>query len=497
MKSLLSQPIARALVYAALLLIAAPLHALEYRVQFGAEDNWKQFSRRENVLLERGSRGYYDVRLENQRYQEDSATDLSLSFDQPLTETRFGGYTLHTNRALITTQHTRIGGGAAYFSHQGGGLVLYAHQDSLFGEHEPRGDFSIAFYAHAATLSDYERLLYWKFENEYATSAGQPNLRPRIELLVMGEHMQWNFVDFFRSAGVALPLVTLRAADAATDREWQHHLVRYTRARGRLEYYIDGVLQAITHTGPSGRERGAPFIDWPVISSASPATLEIAPAFSGVIDEFYIARTLVQPRPPRLYSYKSGVIESDIIDLAERRGRLVRFTVHSRTPENSAIRLEYRASLNRSNLYDKSIPWREARSDVEILPVVPTRFLQIRAHLLPDGVGAASPRLSFIDVTIAPPAPILAPRNPAIRNVGGQSELVWEPPPDLREISYRLYYGTRPGRYPFSVDVATNTSYRVNALQPNTPYYFVIESYHSDYPTLPGGRSEPLYIRTP
>lgn len=468
------------------LFILSPLVAREYRLYFGNEDNWQAFPVRNNVQLQRGYRGQLDVRLAEQRYATSEATDLYLSFDEGLPAATTNYRVIADN--VVIAQEARAGR-SGYFANNGG-LLLSATASALLGSAGEWGDFSIEFYSYGTQWAEYEQLLYWRSKNSVT------NNRTRLQeitLVVVEERLQWNFVNFFTLEDQVLERLTLHAADRLAPRRWYHHLLRYNRAQGLLEYLVDGQPQAVRYTTESGEERGALYTH--LHGEEIGSTFKIAPRFSGLLDELRIVREWIDPPPLRTYSSKSGTIASDIIDLSRNRGALQRIEAQFQTPDQSEVKIEYRFSTTRSDLIGSNgTAWVAAPLDQDIIPAPNGRFLQLRARLLPDGIGAQSPRLSSIEVVIERPAPLLAPRNPLV--ILPEQALAWEPPPDLRPLAYRVYYGPRPGYYPYRLEAGAQRRIQLPPLEPDSSYYFVIESYLSDWPTLPGGRSAPVYLRT-
>ena len=490
-------PALRKVIALWILVIALPLSAREYRLEFGKEDNWQQFPLRSNVELEKGLRGYYDILVGDQRHFPSKVVDMMLHFDETIPRDARNNWQITENRTVIVAQAARSGDGAAYFSRQNGGITLRAVESPLFNQAGDWGDFSIEFYSYAIQLEEYEQLLLWQSENEPAPSLSGSKIVQKIELVVREERMQWNFINFFSLEDQLLPSLTLYAVDRSPLRRWQHHLLRYRQARGLLEYLIDGQPQAVTYTTENGREGGARYSH--IHRPTTQEELHIAPAFSGMLDEFRIVGEWMEPPPLRNYSVASGVIESNIIDLAERYGQLRRIEAQFQTPDQSQVQIEYRTAMERREFVEEDeASWVVVHPDIDIIPSPYLRFLKLRVRLLPDGVGANSPRLSTIGVVIERAVPLSAPRNPiVIENAADKSiELMWQPPFDLQPLGYRIFYGPRPGYYPYRIEVGTPTRYLLPPLKPDSPYYFVIESYLRDYPTLPGSRSEALYVRT-
>jgi predicted phage tail protein len=70
---------------------------------------------------------------------------------------------------------------------------------------------------------------------------------------------------------------------------------------------------------------------------------------------------------------------------------------------------------------------------------------------------------------------LLLPRSSDAATLG----LAWDPPSDGVTVGYLVWYGTTPGTYTQSIDVATTTSYTVGNLADGTTYYLAVQGYNA------------------
>jgi hypothetical protein len=72
----------------------------------------------------------------------------------------------------------------------------------------------------------------------------------------------------------------------------------------------------------------------------------------------------------------------------------------------------------------------------------------------------------------------------------------WDPNTDNNTAGYRLYYGTAPGAYQWSVD-AGNQAYAPVSVSPGNLYYFVVRAYNSSYQEGPSSNEATIDLRAP
>jgi hypothetical protein len=72
----------------------------------------------------------------------------------------------------------------------------------------------------------------------------------------------------------------------------------------------------------------------------------------------------------------------------------------------------------------------------------------------------------------------------------------WDPNTDAYTAGYRLYYGTAPGTYQWSVDAGNQTSAPI-ALSPGSVYYFTVRAYTAQYEQGPASTEATIDLRSP
>jgi hypothetical protein len=346
------------------------------------------------------------------------------------------------------------------------------------------GDFTIEFWLHPATLASGETVLSWeggvREGGGVATQALRASLRGRV--------LQWELRDLFALPGGGRLSFTLAGITPLLPRAWHHHLLRFDARLGLLEYALDGEVEAVVHATDTGREKGT--IALPVIGAALAGPLELAPSFTGFLDELRVSRRFVEAPSLARFAPRSGTAVSRLIDLGTAAARLVRIETVQATPSDSALFTYYR-------LADE--PGRPATADAAAgwTPFVPGaplevrgRWLQLLVEFHPDGRRTAAPALSDIRVVYEPhPAP-LAPATLAAVAGNGRVTLSWKRVDDPEVAGYEVYYGTEPGSWfgegaaegASPIDAGPVTTLAVTGLENGRLHYFAVVAYNDAAP---------------
>ena len=56
--------------------------------------------------------------------------------------------------------------------------------------------------------------------------------------------------------------------------------------------------------------------------------------------------------------------------------------------------------------------------------------------------------------------------------------LAWNPSPDKTVVGYKIYYGTNPDLFQYSIKVGNINKYTVNNLKHQKTYYFIVTGYN-------------------
>ena len=242
------------------------------------------------------------------------STDLYLPFDVDSDGDKSGHYSIVSSKLLRTgASKARRGSGAALCNTAGSGLVLRGKPGSLFGTKGDSGSFSIEFWMYPTVAESGVEILQWKSSRMSMHGPVYQYVRSSM----LRSHLEWTFTNIWTTTGGKPLEITVAGRKNLIPNTWSHHEISYDAETGMIEYCVDGSTENVAYATSSGKERGDVY---PAIFGAA-ADLEIAPRFSGLLDEFKIMRTpksfnTLEDRHETLEKYPAvgGRFESEPID---------------------------------------------------------------------------------------------------------------------------------------------------------------------------------------
>lgn len=467
-----------------LLAVTAGSYPLEETIVLEKDGLREELSSARGIRFVTGLDGFPEMVLADSEYGVSESTDLLLHFNTspPVEETT--RYAVRSEIMRMTEHNARLGGGAGVFFGAGDGVSLEPRAGALLAPGSViTSDFSIEFWLYPSSLQDGESVFLWR--GARISGMNRELLPQEIRCTVRNRRLVWDFLNFFqRPSGEPFDL-TLAPRDGLIPRSWSHHLVRFDRETGLLEYLTDGVPQAVTHATADGRE--SPEVFPPAVGAVSRGPVQIAPVFSGFVDELRISRRFVESPVLERFEHASGVYESRVIDLSWTNSQVTVVQASYEAPGTAAVFFAYRAADERTQTDALEGEW------VPFVPGRPLpesargRFLQLRLELYPDGSGTAGPTVSRLAVVYEPDLP---PPQPASFKAepGDQSvRLSWAAVPEPDLAGYQVYYGDRSGTYfgtaategASPIDVGNRTSITLTGLENGKLYYFAVAAYDS------------------
>ncbi|MCK5734988.1 MAG: hypothetical protein KAH21_00865, partial [Spirochaetaceae bacterium] len=267
--------------------------------------------------------------------------------------------------------------------------------------------------------------------------------------------------------------------------EWRHHRIRFKisanpagrsgASPGLLEYLVDGIPADMVHATPSGREDSESF--YPHIGSLSDQPIQLAPSFSGYIDEFRLASAYESTPPAGGYSdletAVSGKGYTTPIDSGFPGSSLISFRARVDMPGSTQVRFFARTLKSREELSRIGFPnpsnneWKELTMIRE--PEDPTgfghwykwktgssidglnidgRFFVLGYILDPDPAADLAPVLSVLEIEYEPRLPPRPPR--ALRWEKGDDNRIrisWSNDTEEGVKGWWISWGPRPGDY--------------------------------------------------
>jgi hypothetical protein len=465
-----------------LLLCAAALSALDREIVLGREDQWRDVSFSENLLLSKGRWGSQDLVLQEAEYLANGYTDLLVHFNAHPFQDHVGHYRVAEEDLLLSRHVVALGQGSGGFNSANRGLHLVPEPGAVFYPGSWLQDFSIEFWLYPALLSDGEQVLLW----QGSRWNGETVIPQELRCNVQDRSLLWAFENVFTGPLGQATSIRLRGVSALVPRDWHHHLLRYDSRLGLLEYLVDGIPEAIVYTTDSGLERGAVLL--PFVGDAGPGQVKVGAGFTGFVDELRISRSFVETPNLNRYSSNIGVFVSRTFDLGYTGTKLKRIDAVYRTPSDSAVYFYYRMT-DRPDADTSNIPWTQFEAG-QPLSDSRGRYLQVMVELYPDGSRRCSPEVSELRLVYEQDLPPAPPTGLHAEAGNGQVSLYWSTVNEDDLGGYFVYYGYEPGVYrgrdsdlgPSPIDVGRVSQVEVTGLSNSKLYYFTVVAYDATDP---------------
>ena len=472
----------------------------------GGKNGWNAVSDRRNVTTTSGRYGYEALEIENASIIQDYETDLLLDFEN------FSKYDVTGNYAIISdfsesTNKSARGKGAASFSGDTKGLTLSGEWNSIFGSSGLVGSFTIGFYLNPLTAESGEIVLSWNSSRDIANYS----LYQMIVVEVHNNRLLWNFTNFFDFNLDATEYeflqnpnteIILQGQSALIPKKWSYHQVTFDSDTGLIEYTVDGRVEDLCYVTKTGKERSEVCLP----HLGVPALLEIAPSFSGSIDEFCISRSAENLSTlDEKYLGTGGRFVSDPICLSETGATLSKIEVVENVPLQTEIEYFIRSGENCFNWNENYPTWEPINPGEEVS--IEGTYFQIAGDLYPDGGGKTSPNVTEIKLFYEVEEPPLPPYRVSAVAGNGEVTLTWASVSgfgDGTKMGYYIYFGEKPGEYlgvtafsltsPIFVS-GPDCSFTVSGLDNGRIYYFAISAFPLSNPDLEGELSKEIYAR--
>ena len=466
----------------------------------GGSEGWSKLSVRRGVAEGTGRFGYPCIELATDSRVQDAMTDALFDFEKkPFSDTT-GHYTVSKN-ALLLSGKSAMGKGAA-LSRGTGGISLRGKAGSLFGTEGPAPSFYIEFWLLPSVAENGEVVFNWRSSR----SIGRNVVYQMITASFYQNHLSWTFSNLFD--GYDKGDVTLSGITTLIPGTWAHHSIAFDEESGRIEYRVNGMLEAIAYVTSTGRASGSVYPAY----FGVPADIELCRKFTGSIDDFRIQKGTYDEAMRQKsenasalgytkYRVSGGRIETQPL-LTSVGSSLNSVTAVTSEPEQTTVRLYVRSGDNIFGWTDSYPAWRPVQSG-EAISDVNGLYFQIAADLYPDGNGSRTPSLTQIDIDYTVPPSPLPPFTVKAVSGDGSVTLSWSHSVDESAGGYYVYYGTRPGEYlgriaregASPVDAGFMKSMTLTNLKNGTIYYFAVASYSKIDKRIVGTLSRETYAR--
>lgn len=436
-------------------------------------------------------------RIDSQDFIVAQDLDLELSFDDLPFRDANNKYVVESSQLLLSPeQYAYRGKGAALCNTKGKGLVLFAQDDAIFARSGNPGSFTIEFWINPTIAESGSIIFQWRSSRIDKTNS---HFQYFIASMLQNR-VEWRIANVWATTEGEPIHVILPGVQKLIPGQWSFHQLSWNSLTGLLEYKINSFTESMQYITSTGTEYGDVF----PLRLGTVAPLEIAPQFTGLIDEFRITKTSIPElalaeRHQLLNKYprEGGRFETMPIDTKFCNSKLVSFFADSYVPDGTDIVFYARSGENFYEWTDSFPEWIPIRVNTELSGIY-GRFIQIAGDLYPDGSGATSPLLNSISLryeedTLPPP-----PLKLFSKAQNGAVQLEWIPSIDSDVQGYSVYYGEHPGEYLSEgspIDVGNTLSYTVNGLKNGRIYYFAIAAYDLSGKENPGPLSQEIYQR--
>lgn len=425
-----------------------------------------------------------------------AAPDLYLDFNGVVPMDGAGRWAIETIGPYAKAPG-RFGDGSGTFRAPLTKLDLRPRNSVLFRPDQPMGDFSLEFWLNPARADSGEIVMLWKATRK----VGRSSQAQQLTALVLRNRMTFGFLNFFSDSAGREHSVSLQGTSLLVPGRWSHHLVRHDSATGLIEYLMDGKPEAIAYATATGRQGGALL----AAISGGVGRIELAPNYTGLIDEFIFWPHLVEKPVLARFAPGGGSAISPVYDLGATNSKLVAISAATRTPGNSAVQWYYRIADSAVSWIDDHPEWKPFVPGRPLGAAATGRYVQVRMAMYPDGSGEQSPVVSSItfsyelDLPPAPPARITA--TPGDRSIS----LYWSPAAEADVRGYMVYYGYAPGDYfgsdasqgpsPVVIRGAETTSAILTGLTNGRLYYLAVAGFDAANPPHVGDFSREVTAR--
>lgn len=453
----------------------------QQHISLGFEDGWQHISQFSDTRLQKGQHGFLDITLEPGQYDASvQHTDLLMHFENSQFIDAAGNYTIERDGGFSIVPDGRVGFTAGKFSGFRGGISLvpipYTNQNNappFFTPGTLGNSFTIEFWLSPQYLEEGELILQWNGQKEHRKEVQLQSLSCSVQ----NRRLEWRITNFFLRPDQKETEFILRGRKAMVPEKWHHHMLRYKSDTGVLEYLVDGVPAEITYCTEDGTPSGS--VLRPYVGKRSKSEIEIAPQFTGKIDELRISRSYITDPMLNGLASTGGYAIAGPIDLGQEQSSLNAIDVEYKEPENSKSFFYYRI--------DQQKGWIPFEPGTNLQPPPKGRYLELKFQLYPDGSGSHSPKISSATVRYRPNLPPPSPTGLTATPGNGKIEVSWNPIQQTDLEGYIVYYGTSSGEYRATssdagaspIDTGDSTSITLDGVENGTLYYIAVAAYDS------------------
>ncbi len=401
-------------------------------------------------------------------------SDLVLSFNKPSSELKnddTGKYIIGYSRYRFSGSEKSLGQGSAMFINNEHRVEINPAGNLWLGRCGDLGSFSIEFRFKALSLKNGSVL----FSRIGYLSGKKRGIRISINNFRIVAYLY----DLFRMEnGLRNDLVLNRGVKIEKEK-WYHYVLSFDRLSGKVSSYINGEEDEAYYVTDDGRPYNNIHVpafgikeDEGNFRCTDSVKAVIGRDYTGFIDEFRIlyadvSRLLKKyeihhrkyresgmiKRVPVSYE---GLVTSPVYSFPSTGTKITLFSWKEILKKNTFIWFEIRIYDRLFDEKDTDLRWYTVENKQRGIYLAKNslgnymrgKYYQWRAHLIASPDGRRSPYLYDVGLNYVPDTP---PSTPANLEVSGEGDsyikLRWMKNRDLDILGYRIYYGTKPGRY--------------------------------------------------
>lgn len=479
--------------------------AEEKTILLGGKSGWSLLGFSQRIeKTNKGHLGFESLKVSSQKEaqsQGKNRVELDLSFDALPFVDACGNYTIQSSALLkADSNKAQRGLGAALCNTDNAGLLLRGKNGTVFSTEGDPGSFVISFWMYPTVTENGSVLFQWRSSRIDRFASNYQYIRATL----FKNHLEWTFSNIwnigFAGKEGGSSEVMIAGKKNLIPGQWSFHQIAWDASSGLLEYRVNGSTESVQYITSTGTARGEVY----AILLGSPADIEIASRFSGLLDDFRIYRGLLedvsienQHSLLEKYPRDGGVFITEALDTGRFNASLKVVKAVQSLPKGTDIQFFVRGGDQKYEWTEDYPAWVPCEPSQKI-DAVTGRFFQVKAFLYPDGSGSNTPLLTSLeliyeeDSSPSPPVRIFA----QARN---KSVLVeWLPSIDYDVKGYLVYYGTYPGEYlgkGSPIDVGNVTAFEIDNLANGTTYYFSVAAYDQAGHEYPGELSKETSAR--
>jgi len=437
----------------------------------------------ENVTvttLENGKQAYTITDSSYEKTGYPDRTDLVLSFNRPadhLVQDDTKKYKISSADYFFKKEKGSLGRGCAEFSRDGQGVRIKTSENLWLGSCGDLGSFTVEFrfkaYSTAESCTLFSRTGYLS------------GIKNGIEIAFKNGKIRTGLYSFFERPDGRKYDIIMNSGRLLKKARWYHFSLSYNRLSGRLSTHLNAQEEEVIYVS----DKGKPYINvhkpcfsyrdknGKIICRDAPPAV-IGEGFSGYIDEFRILYrnsdnfcSSQEKNAPSFTNYGEmkhrrknrripvnieGRVTSPVYSFQGTGTGVSLFNWTENIKKDTFAWMEFRISDHLFYQNNTSLKWYRIKNNQRKIYLKRSnskkylrgKYYQWRLHLAASPDGKRSPEIYDIKLNYIPdPAP-QSPRFLQVVEAGDRFvHLKWEKNVDSDILGYRIYYGTKPGKY--------------------------------------------------